>query len=140
MANTEATEEKTKEKSVTELLDEVEDEAKDILPEAEAKKLLTDSDLTLPSSYELDIIAEELLGALGTYKRASFGRRAARNTGDHKRATEMSALERYSRLVAALIMAEYPKAKTLAVEMGRVRAQRAKDERVRALADMEDEG
>jgi len=129
--------EEKKEFSVTALLDEMEGEAQDMIPEKEAKALLQDTDLSLPHEFELEILADELLGVLSTFKRATFGRRSARNIGDHQRATQMGQLERYSRLTAALMISEHKGLKAVADEMAEFRAQRAQRERAQALESEE---
>jgi len=129
----------TKEPSISALLDELEDESADTLPSTEAKRLLENTDLSLPQEFELEILADELLGVLGTYKRASYGRKSARNLGDTQRAQQMAQLERYSRLTAAMMMADYPGLKNIADEIATARAREAQRRRAQLLED-EDEG
>ena len=128
-----------KELSVTALLDEMEGEAQDIIPEADAKTLLDKADLSLPHEFELEILADELLGTLSTYKRATFGRRAARNLGDNQRAQQMSQLERYARLTSALMLSETPGLKAVANEVASFRVLKAQRERAQILNENEEE-
>lgn len=132
------TTEEVKEQTLADLLAEAEGEASDIMPEAQARKLLEEVDLTLPLEYQLEILADELVGTLGTYQRAQFGRRAARNLGDDPRATQMLKLERYSRLVAALIISEHPGVKAVADDMAQARATISKRQRRQTLGEDDD--
>ena len=124
-----------KEPSINALLDELEDESADTLPSTEAQRLLENTDLSLPHEFELEILADELLGVLGTYKRASYGRKSARNLGDTQRAQQMAQLERYSRLTAAMMMADYPGLKNIADEIATARAREAQRRRAQLLED-----
>ena len=128
-----------KEPSINALLDALEGESADTLPSTEAKRLLENTDLSLSQEFELEILADELLGVLGTYKRASYGRKSARNLGDTQRAQQMAQLERYSRLTAAMMMADYPGLKNIADEIATARAREAQRRRAQLLED-EDEG
>lgn len=125
--------------SVSAMLDKLEGESSDIIPEVDAKALLDKADLSLPEGFTLEILADELLGVLSTFKRASFGRRAARNLGDNQRAEQMSKLERYSRLTAALMLSEIKGLRVVANDEAQFRALKAQKARAEALSEEEED-
>lgn len=92
-------------------------------------KVLEAVDLKLPPSYELEILALELLDHLGNYHRALVGVKSARNSGDHGRADQLYKLMAFSRLAVAILQSEHPGIKVIADEIGEVRAQQAKVQR-----------
>lgn len=86
-------------------------------------------DISLPSAYEEEIMAQELLQHLSNYARFTQAWRAARNTHDQARARQMFDQMNYSQLVAALIQNAYPGAKALANELAVLQVKQIKKNR-----------
>ena len=94
-------------------------------------------DLSLPQEYELEVMADQLLAHLGSYRQNWQAWRAARNTGDHANAKRLFDQMQFNKLTSAIIQASYPRAKALADELGQIRAKTARDNRKRALENEE---
>lgn len=118
------TPEKEKYLNLQEALEKGDEEADDALLVAE---LLDDEgklkvDLSLPEVYELDIMAQQLLGHITSYKQNKEAWRAARNSSDRAKAQQIFTQMRFNELTAAIIQRAYPKAKALADELALINA------------------
>ena len=111
------------------LLEQAEGDAKELIPQS----ALDAVDLSLPGEYRLEVMADELLGVLGTFHRAQAGRRAARNSENHKEAERLGEMVGRMRLIAAVITMDVPGVKAVADRMATYRAKRARAERDTAL-------
>ena len=96
-------------------------------------EILKGASLSLVPSFETEVMAQELLEHLSNYHRALVGVKSARSSGDHAKADQLYRLMAYSRLAAAIIQSDHPGIKTIADEIGEVRAQQAKMQRAALL-------
>ena len=119
---------------------------KDLLPHSEEEednlalltKLRRDGeklkvDLSIPSTFEVDIMASMMIDHLQAYHTNRQAWRAARNGPDHSLATRLFQQMNYNQLTIAILQAEYPDAKVLADEIMKVRAAVAKAQRQQTL-------
>lgn len=90
-------------------------------------KLIVDT--TLPSGYQEEIMAQELLQHLANYARFTQAWRAARNGNDQARARQMFDQMKYSQLTAAIIERAYPNAKKLADELAEIQVRQIRKNR-----------
>ncbi len=121
-------EEAKKFKSLQEALSKEEETTEDTellaeLLDAEGKLKV---DTSLPEDYELEIMAEQLLAHLASYHQNKETYRAARNSGDQGRKTQIWNQMQFNQLTAALIQRAYPKAKARADELAMFRLTEAK--------------
>lgn len=135
MSETE-TKEAKKYKSFEEALSRDEETAED---KALLAELLDDEgklkvDMSLPEQYELEVIAQQLLGHLTSYTQNGKAYVAARNSGDHAKRQQIWTQMQYNQLTAAIIQRAYPKAKALADELAVLQARQAKLNRGKQLA------
>ncbi len=133
------TEEAKKFKSLQEALSKEEETTEDTellaeLLDAEGKLKV---DTSLPEDYELEIMAQQLLAHLTSYYQNKETYRAARNSGDQGRKTQIWNQMQFNQLTAALIQRAYPKAKALADQFAKIQAKQAATNRERALAEGE---
>ncbi len=116
---------------------EEEEEEEGALTADEVTALLGKVDLSLPETFDDDIMGSELLDHLSNFHKAKVGMKAARHSGDHPKAEQLGKLMSYSRLAAAIIQAQNPRAKALADELATVRAKLAKAQRQSVLGAKE---
>ena len=113
-----------------------EDEADDkLLLELLDKDGVVKADMTLPDSWALDVMAQQLLQHISQYRKAELQRQAARASDNHKLAKELWENMNYHRLTAAIIQRAYPKAKAMADEIGHLQAKSAADTRKKQLEE-----
>ena len=134
------TKEKTKYQSLIEAIGKEDGTAEDdalLVAELLDEKGQIIVDLSLPEEYELDIMAQQLLAHLTSYKQNYQAWRAARNTEDHAQAQKLFNQMRYNQLTAAIIQRSYPKAKVLTDEIALVQIKNVKANR-KAQLDKEE--
>lgn len=96
---------------------------------------LEDVDLSLPSEYQDEVFANQLLNAITQYHSAEAERRAFRHQGDHPKAENMGKMAAIYRSLAAVIQYEHPNTKTLYKELAELRVVETKRNRDRATRE-----
>ncbi|MEE9158105.1 MAG: hypothetical protein V3U60_06940 [Gammaproteobacteria bacterium] len=104
----------------------------DDLPEI-SPAVLERADLSLPETYLIESMAEELVAHLMAYHSSKVGVRTARAQGDHSKAEQLGKQMGYSRLAAALIQDEHKGVKGIADQISAYRAQTVKDQRSKRM-------
>mgnify|MGYP001563702642 CR=1 FL=1 len=94
-------------------------------------------DTGLPKELETEIMASMLLDHIISYRQTKEAWRAARNTSDHQRATQLFQQMQYNQLTSAIIQSEYPKAKPMAENIAKARARTLQQQRKASLAEDE---
>ena len=104
------TEEKTKARKNGSVPEEEEEVADPTEPDPDdiSVDALEGVDLSLPHSYETELLAGVLLTAVGNYRTVELQRRAARNASDHPQAEKLAKAAGAFRAEAAVIQHEYP--------------------------------
>ena len=82
---------------------------------------LDNVDLSLPSEYEDEVFATQLLTAITQYHACETDRRSLRHQGEHQKAEAVGKQAAVYRSLAALIQYEHPNTKDLYKELARVR-------------------
>ena len=129
--------EETKPKKIADLLPKDEDE----LDDAELLAKLTDKDgklkvdTSLPVDFELEIMAQQVLENTTAYATTRQQWRSARNSGDNSKAQQLFKQMNYHQLTVAVLLAEFPKAKKIADEIGRARVKQAQQNRASLIAE-----
>jgi len=90
-------------------------------------------DLSLPEEYELEIMAQTLLGHITQYAQTKQAYLAAKNSGDHQKRQQLWQQMQYNQLTAAIIQKAYPKAKALVDKLATLQARQAKSNREQQL-------
>ena len=126
------------------MIDEEKKQPQEVLSDEDAElgfdpKILETVDLKLSPSFELDIMAAELLEHLANYHKAKAAVKAARHQGDHARAEQMYKLMKFSKMAGAVIQSDFPGAKALADQIGEVRAKQARLNRLALMNQPEEE-
>ena len=98
--------------------------------------ILDTVDLSLPSEFLAESLAEELLEHLSNYHKAKAANQAARHSGDNQKAEQMYRLVAYSRLAVAIIQHENPGVKAIADAIARFRAKRVQEQRTAVLREV----
>jgi hypothetical protein len=91
-------------------------------------------DTTMPPEYQLEIMAELLLDHLTSYQQTRQAWRAAKNSGDHQKGTQLFQQMNYNQLTAAIIQAEYPAAKAITDNIAKARIKELTAKRLAAEA------
>ena len=78
-------------------------------------------DLFLPTDFEDEIFAAEVLENISTYHKSEAARRAARHAGKHELVAQLEAQALVSRTAAALIQHEHPNTRELYKELAQAR-------------------
>jgi len=95
-------------------------------------------DFSMPKEFEVEIMAQQMVDHLTTYKQLKKAYIAAKNQGDHKRRGELFQQMRFSQVTVAMIQFEFPAAKEIADEIMQVRVAEVRRNRESALPDDED--
>lgn len=86
-------------------------------------------DLGLPTDFEAEIMAGQMVEHLIAYAQNHEAWRSARNQADNARARQLFEQMNYNRLTVSIIQAQYPGAKVIADEIMSIRAKLAKANR-----------
>lgn len=101
----------------------VEETAESAIEVIVSQEALAAVDYSLPSSYELEIMAAELVQYLTQYHSAVAGGKAARQEEDHQKAELFAKAVRFSRSAIALIQYNHPGVKARADEIMEAQAE-----------------
>ena len=86
-------------------------------------------DLSMPEDFLVDIMASQMVENMVSYEQSRQTWRSMRNQGNHAKAKQFFEQMQFNQLTAAIIQAQYPKAKALADEQMKVRAKQAGQQR-----------
>ncbi len=114
---------------------EDEDIPAEVLELVEAGKV----DMSMPAGFMDELMGTELADHLASFHKMVPLRKAARSSGDNKRAEDLGKAINTARLAVALINHQYPGAKAKADEIARTRERQISGNRKRILDDNDGE-